>query len=1023
MPKFDVSLPKVNLPNVETKLEGLPAMNLPSTSIEVQGPKMKGGNIDMPSFDISGPVSPVAQDIYVKGAPGKHDTPEVDVSGTKKVGLHLPSVDISLPKFNLDLSLPSNKRIKGDADALEASGDWEISGFTGDIDQSKVKVKSADPDLNGGEAKGSTIKVPSVKLPSIDISAPKVDLDFGLVKPKVDDVEIELLKAEGGRPSSGGSFDLPNVSVRGPSFTLPRFGAKSKSGDLTSGKVPKGDISLSPPQMDAQTRAPSVEFDASGKVKKSKLKMPSFGLSKKSVDASVSCPDVDAKVNNSAPEINVQTSHHKPKYKIKFPKFKLSSPKGHPPEGKADAKLEADVKGKSGFQLPTAGISPPKSSLAGSDKDFGKPSGYVEAKAKVKMPSVELSLPSAKTPETEVLLPKAEIHVSEADIRGYEGNLKIPKMPSLEVSIPKIDRDVSLPKPNVDVSLPKGKTDVHKVKMEGDGAGKFQKPSIKMPSVNISFPKARIEDPNVELQENLEGKSKLPCMKKTEIDISLPGGNIKGPSIDMQADEGQFKMHDVDLSIPRAKANIEASEVKFHTDSGTRDSAQIKMPKLDILLPKVKVNHNVQLPTVVTEEKLRGPDATSPDLDIHIKGGKAKLEKEVQGETDVHVEGEHKGLKLKSPTTDIKSPKGDVELDTEFHKGDGKKDKKRVELPDLDLQTGETKVKGTKFKIGKPKKKAEKDITVNVQLQGQKDDKVQGTAVPSPTLPTAESNIEEEQSLKAEGKVPRIPDIEFDIGTSQDEDEDRSEREGKKIKIPKFGVPLPSISSPEGRMHLYGPEIQYEGPKIPRVKKAVFVLVNPSERDAQTSPSNVREKKQSEAETQDIKMSVSPDTPGSFNVSGSSLSGEHDSSPLEPHSEDKQALSGRIKLPKIEFTSHYGKMTAKNEGMSLKPGRDPIPGDKDGKTQGQTGQRGKVALTGLCEGPTEDVVSSPARTDLLDRDSSESHTGATSDLSPAKVQSWSTVQSKSWESDEKESSSWFKVPKFTLKPHSTGKDE
>lgn len=256
-------------------------------------------------------------------------------------------------------------------------------------------------------------------------------------------------------------------------------------------------------------------------------------------------------------------------------------------------------------------------------------------------------------------------------------------------------------------------------------------------------------------------------------------------------------------------------------------------------------------------------------------------------------------------------------------------------------------------------------------------------------------------------------------------------------------------------MDLYGAEIQYEGPKMPRVKKAVFVLVNPSETDAHTtSPGTVKEENLFEAEPRDIKLkmpqikvkssfeksadesvceaelkggnittpqvSISPDKSGSFNVAGSSLNGEQDRSPLKSTTDNKQALSGKIKLPKVEFTSHYGKTTAKREGMGLKMERDSTP-EKDDKTQGQKGQPGKVALAGFAEEPTEDVVSSLARTDLLDRDSSESPTGFTMEFSSTKAQAWGDVQSKSWESDEKESSSWFKVPKFTLKPHSTGK--
>ncbi|TKS80644.1 hypothetical protein D9C73_014746 [Collichthys lucidus] len=78
-----------------------------------------------------------------------------------------------------------------------------------------------------------------------------------------------------------------------------------------------------------------------------------------------------------------------------------------------------------------------------------------------------------------------------------------------------------------------------------------------------------------------------------------------------------------------------------------------------------------------------------------------------------------------------------------------------------------------------------------------------------------------------------------------------------------------------------------------------------------------------------------------------------------------------------------------------------------------------MAFAGFSEESVHDVVSSHARTDMLDRDSSESPAGFSMEYSSTKVQSWS-VESQSTESEERESSSWFKVPKFSLKPHSTG---
>ncbi|KAK5929928.1 hypothetical protein CgunFtcFv8_011116 [Champsocephalus gunnari] len=292
--------------------------------------------------------------------------------------------------------------------------------------------------------------------------------------------------------------------------------------------------------------------------------------------------------------------------------------------------------------------------------------------------------------------------------------------------------------------------------------------------------------------------------------------------------------------------------------------------------------------------------------------------------------------------------------------------------------------------------------------------------------------------------VPRIPDIDFDIGTAQDEDEDGTEQD-KKVKIPKFGVPLPSISSPKGRMNITGPEIQYEGPKMPKVKKAVFVLVNPPQTGEPTACSHLpREEATAQAETEgfNVKLpkiimkpnfgkskeksaavSFSPSESESFDVnlkgdgSRSNFNGAHIGS-----KDDKGTFSGNTNLPKVQLTSPYGKMSVEGEdsGMHEKLGKDLATVHMEEFTKERKVKSGNMAFSGFSEELPKDVVSSHARTDMLDRDSSESPASFTMEFSSAKVQPWSEGESQSKEPEERVSSTWFKVPKFNLKPHSTG---
>uniref|UniRef100_A0A3Q2R0Z8 AHNAK nucleoprotein n=1 Tax=Fundulus heteroclitus TaxID=8078 RepID=A0A3Q2R0Z8_FUNHE len=1302
MPKFDISLPKTNLTggHVDAPKDNI---SLPKVKgdVDVDGCLDKEGKFQLPSVDVSLPkIEAKGADIHIKGPELKSDIaqPKGKVEGDlsfegphlKGQTINLPTGDISfskgttdadfdvdgkfkMPKF--DLSLPKVSLPKGETKDLsikggkieigpDASGDLEIMGLQGDIKPDQLKVKTGDL-----EGPGASLKLPSVKLPTVDISAPKLDLDFGLNKPQSDDVE--LLKAEGGRPSSGGSFDLPNVSLKAPSFTFPRFGSKSKSGDLEASGL-QADISLHPPNVEGEIRAPSVEFDGDGKVKikKHKIKMPSFGISKKDTDVSVSCPDVDVKMKKGKPDfphLDFMTDNpdNKAKHKIKFPKFKMSSPKVHLPEGEVDAKVEADMDRKSGFHAPDVTLKFPKFSIPGfgsKEKDLSKPSGELQLQPKVKVPSVELSLPEAKTPEMEVLLPKAEVDVSEADIKGYEGNLKIPKMPKIDVSIPQVDLDVSLPKgkcqkigrpdmeleggegkfkmpqitmPTIDVTLPKGKPkDLTKPKTEIDAdGGKFTIPYVKMPTVDITLPKpdislSKAEAPEIKIEGTTEqkfkmprvdislpkgkfqdnetpemnerGKIKMPHIKMPSVDVTLPKGQIEGPDVEIRGEGGKFKMPqvsmpsvdiscskgkaegpnvqvegnsgdkfklhhckmpDVDVSLP--KGQTEAPGVEIKGEKGTYKMPQISMPSIQISLPKGKAEDlDIEVPNVEfageggkfkmphismpsgdgsltkvqfespeietgggTEGKVNMPHLKMPNVDISLaKGNAGKIEGTVfkgeghipevpsgdisvqKGKTAGPIPGiKSEGGKFKMPKVDITLPRGkpsvetpevdikkegllempkastdkpikgpreDIDVDIGFQREEGMMNKKKVVLPDLDLNTSgtETKVKrgkGKKFKIGVPKMKGAEDVTaeakqcgdINVKHNDHSTDKghINVTApevtLPSVCLKTDAGSKGGQSPSSYEIKVPRIPDIEFDIGTSQDEDDDKTETE-KKVKIPKFGVPLPSMSSPERRVDIYGSEVRYEGPKMPKVKKAVFVLVNPNETE-QVAASTTLQKQEPTAgsETEDVKVkmgkvktksnfgkskdkstegeaeeeekskgakikmpkfSLSSGKSGSVDVtvkgdgSSSSLNGEKDATPHKDSKDDKGTFGGKIKLPKVEFTRPYSKMATGD-----KMGKDSSSGEVKGDVQGLE-TPDKMAST--------EVVSSRARTEMLDRDSSESPAGFSTDFTSTKVHMWSEGGSRGGEAEEKESTSWFKVPKFTLKPHTTGKD-
>ncbi|XP_016318706.1 neuroblast differentiation-associated protein AHNAK-like isoform X1 [Sinocyclocheilus anshuiensis] len=1177
MPKLDISFPKLKPSGDE---------------INIEGPDIKGGKIHMPSIDISLPGGG-AGDVDVAGHAGKgrkFEMPKLDGSLPKlkpsggeypdiKGGkFHMPSIDTSLPgatEGELDLgddtkkglrfqmptviSIPKIKLTDHELKVWSEKKDIDISvpKLTHDSDIATKATGVKIRDLNVPEVTlGGNIKLPSVKIPTVDISAPKVDLDFTLSKGKGSDREnIELLKAEGGRPSSGASFDVPDVPMKMLKISLPKFGRKLKSGDKLELDSP--DLSI---DLDMERTSPSVE------------------TSKKDTEIIGTAAEIKIKAGGgeiTKPEIRVEGPDVKVKSKLKFPKFKTPIPK---------AKLK--------------------------DVEMAMP-GYVDNKGKVRMPAVEISLPTANIPECEVLLPKTEVDVSEADIRCYEGSLKIPKMPTIGISVPKVDLDVSLPRlkfnesvdssdlhinssrgtvnlphvkiPKVDISLHHGKTgdtDNHEVEIGRKG-------KIRMPEVEISLPNAKHDTSNADIKGE---KLKIPKMSVPSLDISLPHGKItknddpdlefgvkgsklKMPDImvpkinvslphkskeeshapDLELEGGKLKMPTTDISLPKIKSKDIVPEIQPDVGKGKVMIPGIKLPTIDVSFPhgKTEDTNDLELGVCGKEGKFKVPAIKIPKVDVSSQGQPASAEKtevrrqdgnfqllkitipkvdislpygksddpQASGSVEVEggqckmpdikrpqlaislpesrtgefdtKEGESGGGHGKFTMSNVKIPKLDIRMSREADMSDpstdvslkdshkegkkmrmpnvdleldlglsreGKKNKKKNELPDTDLEPAAPKekikgpkVKGSKFNIGMPKLKVS-GLENDINKSGKMDAKFLKGGT--------------DANLKADLQAPKIPELDFDIETAQanTNNSEEDKKQTGKVKIPKFGIPLPSLSSPEanirssqGKGHSINidSEAEYESPRMPKLTKAVFVMVNPQientasiggeasaeivdEKHKQPkikmkpsfgkSPSNEKEKAiycEDEVETEGKSKTGKLKLPkvtflsgqrGSFDVTPSGS--DDGTGPSLNGDKYEKSMFGKLKMPKVEFFSPYSKDASEEEEMetSLKL-RNEASGESKESKESKT-ISGTMSFPGLRKKTEKDeevrkintIVSSKAKTEMLaEREGSES---------PVPTVSAGFVSVT--KSEEREETTWFKVPKVTLSPHSTG---
>ncbi|XP_041092355.1 neuroblast differentiation-associated protein AHNAK-like isoform X2 [Polyodon spathula] len=896
MPSFGVTFSKGKEADIDVKaLKGkidLSSPEPPKAKAELKGPdfeaegtdaKLKLPTVKMPSFDISVPkLSDVHFDIKmpkgkaeasvegdISSQPPSAKAPDIEIKmpklptfgkGTGEVEIEAPEIDVDGPDGKLTgpkLKMPkfgiSFPKGKSGEDGLEGELDVSRPTLKGDVKAPEVKVKTpkgkfevTGPDVDI-ETKGRKVKLPTVKLPSVDISSPKVDIDFGLPKTKGDDKEqIGLLKAEGDRPSSGTSFDVPDVSMKMPKFSLPKFGGKVKAGAVDL-EGPKAKVKVTPPKIESDVDGKAKGKE--GKMKMPRMKMPSFGMSKKEGEITVSGPEIDTKLKKGKveikrPEVELEGLEGKAKTpKIKFPKFKMSSPKGKGPE--AEAKVDTAISGKGGFEAPDVTLKMPKISMPkfgtkDADIDFSAAGADLESKGKIKMPSLEISLPAVKQPEGEVLLPKAEVDVSEADIKGYEGDLKIPKMPTISISAPKIELDISLPKAKADTDI-QSDTDI-KAKSDRGIEGpdfKLKMPKVSLPTFGISGSKET--DIELETRGTKPDISKRAEIKTPELHISKPKVSIDTPDYDIEGGEGKLKMPKikmpkVDISLPKGKTGEADMSLTEGEEPGFDGEGKVKLPSIGL-------------------PKFSSPTVKAPELDLEFNLGKPKHETEIAGPhikgpkiegTGPHgdTEGEFKMKlsKIKMPKVEISGPElkgAHGEIDAGLPKTEKEKVKIEIKPPkiegSLDVSSKEIKgpkVKGTKFKIGMPKRKVEVDPGLEADLK-KPDIDVKGAGgrfkmkMPKFSLTKGKVEVPElETDVAIEGgdsrfKMPQIalPDVGFSSSKGTDADAEVD------VSLPKAELDLKKdvkVKGPkaEGKMKVDAPEL--EGPeghlKMPKFK-------------------------------------------------------------------------------------------------------------------------------------------------------------------------------------------------------------
>ncbi|KAM9113056.1 periaxin [Pangshura tecta] len=733
LPSVEISTPKLPDVAIEAPLGGTTAVHisgkLPETDTKLKSPKFS-----FPKFGISGPkVKKGGLEAVTLQAELEAETLEASTKGPK----------LKMPKFGLSFSR-SKQGADLDGPRLSAEGE-------GKAPKGKVELSGPHVDMDSPEA---SLKLPSVKLPMVDISSPRVDVDIDLPKGKGDVLGQGLTQA--GETSPNISMEVPDIKLKMPKFSLPKFGGQDREKQLElEQETLKGEVKGS-------VEALSGELDRKAKGKEAKMKMPrfkmpSFGIARKDVEVCgpsvTTTPEIDVKGKEgkaAAKEPDMAAGSPEEKLKgpfMKMPKLMISSPK-------SDLKVEADMRGSKDesyiqgpdieikmpqVELPKFGAKEEKANMEMSERPESP--GTKLKVGLVKMPSLDISAPD-QVPSLQISVPgvraegepsveKPVMDVSEADIKGYEGNLKIPKAPSIGISAPKLDLDISLPKASVEML---GQHEAE-LKIEGDAAFKKADTKIKMPKVEL--PKYGLEGfLGKDLDRELSGA-------EAEMHL-LKGQKLKGPSTKDQ------------------KITLEAEGGKYAADATEASllGSKIRVPKLDISLPKARLS-DVEVPLTEGEITIEGLE---------------------------EAEGKFKLLSVGLPkfsTPKVKAP------EVGFDVGLSRDQDFALDTSGLHGKVPKVEVSGPKIKLPKFGR-ASSDDQWEADIDSSKTPKVE--LKPPKFRGSLETPGSEVVVKEAKLKMPSVP-IGFTVGTGEGERSPRTEDSETddydtkfKLKMPSFGI-------------------------------------------------------------------------------------------------------------------------------------------------------------------------------------------------------------------------------------------
>ncbi|EDM07952.1 rCG54650 [Rattus norvegicus] len=488
------------------------------------------------------------------------------------VGPQLPSAEVGVPKVSVPKGTPSTEAASSFALHLPTLGLGAPAAPAVEPPTTGIQVPQVElptlpslPTLPTLPCLDTQEGAAVVKVPTLDVAAPSVEVDLALPGAEVE--------AQG---------EVPEVALKMPRLSFPRFGVRGK--EATEAKVVKGspEAKAKGPRLRMPTfglsllesRPSGPEAAAESKLKLPTLKMPSFGIS-------VAGPEVKAP---KGPEVKLP----------KVPEIKL--PKA-PEAAIPDVQLpEVQLPKMSDMKLPKI-------------PEMAVPDVHLP---EVKLPKVpEMKVPEMKLPKIpEMAVP--DVHLPDIQLPKVPEmklpDMKLPKVP--EMAVPDVHLpDIQLPKvPEMklpDMKLPK----VPEMAVPDVRIPEVQLPKVsevKLPKIpDMAVPDVRL--PELQLPKMSEVKlPKIPDMAVPDVrlpEVQLPKvSELKLPKVP------EMTMPDIrlpEVQLPKVP-DIKLPEIKLPK---VPEMAVPDVPLPELQLPKVPQVPDVHLPKVPEMKLPKVPEA------------------------------------------------------------------------------------------------------------------------------------------------------------------------------------------------------------------------------------------------------------------------------------------------------------------------------------------------------------------------------------------------------------------------------